>query len=68
MEKRKVLEKILNMDYTQLVPSSTFKSELFLLTNEEFNELYEHMKYSKTGIKDGYDTIIIGNRIFKKTN
>lgn len=39
MGKREVLEKTLSMEYTQLVPSTTLKSELFLLTNDEFEHL-----------------------------
>lgn len=69
MEKKEALEKTLSMDYTQLVPSTTMKSELFLLTNDEFNQLYEHMKGSKYRMEEeGWDTIIICNTIFKKIN
>ena len=39
MEKKEALEKTLGMDYTQLVPSQTFKSKLFFLENYEFEQL-----------------------------
>lgn len=52
---------------TQLVPSTIIKSQLFLLTNDEFEQLCEHMKCSKYRMEEeGWDTIIIGNTIFKK--
>ena len=69
MEKREALEKTLSMDYTQLVPSTTLKSELFLLTNDEFEQLRKHINITDYQIsEDDYDTIIICNRIFKKSN
>jgi len=69
MEKKEALEKTLGMDYTQLVPSTTMKSELFLLTNDEFEQLYEHIKGSKYRMEEeGWDTIIVCNTIFKKSN
>jgi hypothetical protein len=69
MEKKEALEQILSMDYTQLVPSKTFKSELFLLTNDEFEQLRKHINITDYQISENdYDTIIIWNRIFKKSN
>jgi hypothetical protein len=67
MKKKEVLEQVLGMDFTKLVPSQTFKSELFLLTNDEFEQLRKHMNFSDLQMSENnYDTIIIGNRIFKK--
>ena len=67
MEKKEALEKTLGMDYTQLVPSTTMKSELFLLTNDEFEQLYEHMKGSKYRMEEeGWNTIIICNSPTKR--
>jgi hypothetical protein len=69
MEKKEALEKTLSMDYTQLVPSTTLKSELFLLTNDEFEQLRKHINISDYQMSENdYDTIIICNRIFKKSN
>ncbi len=34
------------MDYTQLVPSTINKSELFLLTDNEFEQLRKYMNIS----------------------
>ena len=69
MEKKEELEKTLSMDYTQLVPSTTLKSELFLLTNDEFEKLRKHINITDYQMSENdYDTIIICNRIFKKSN
>lgn len=69
MEKKEALEKTLSMDYTQLVPSTTLKSELFLLTNDEFEKLRKHVNITDYQMSENnYDTIIICNRIFKKLN
>ncbi len=69
MEKKEALEKTLGMDYTQLVPSTTMKSELFLLTNDEFEQLRKYINISDYQMSENdYDTIIICNRIFKKSN
>lgn len=69
MGKREVLEKTLSMDYTQLVPSTTLKSELFLLTNDEFEQLRKHINITDYQMgENDYDTIIICNIIFKKSN
>jgi hypothetical protein len=69
MEKKEVLEQTLGMDYTKLVPSTINKSELFLLTNDEFEQLRKHMNISDYQMSENnYDTIIICNRIFKKSN
>ena len=63
MGKREVLEKTLSMDYTQLVPSTTLKSELFLLTNDEFEQLRKHINITDYQMSENdYDTIIICNR------
>lgn len=69
MEKKEALEQTLGMDYTQLVPSKTLKSELFLLTNDEFEQLRKHINITDYQMSENdYDTIIICNRIFKKSN
>jgi hypothetical protein len=69
MEKKEALEQTLSMDYTKLVPSTINKSELFLLTNDEFEQLRKHMNISDYQMSENnYDTIIICNRIFKKSN
>lgn len=68
MEKT-ILEEVLKMDYTELVPSKTLKSELILLTDDEFEKLRIHNKITDYEISENdYDTIIIGNKIFKKQN
>lgn len=65
MEIKEVLEKILSIDFTQLTPSTIMKSELYLLTNDEFAQLYEHIRGSKYRMEEeGWNTIIIGNMIF----
>ena len=67
MDKKETLEKILSMDNKQLVPSRTMKSELFLLTNEEFDKLRTHIKISDYSMSENdYNTIIINNLIFRK--
>jgi hypothetical protein len=69
MEKKEVLEQTLSMDFTKLVPSTINKSELFLLTNDEFEQLRNHMNISDYQMSENnYDTIIICNKIFKKSN
>jgi hypothetical protein len=69
MEKKEVLEQTLGMDYTKLVSSTINKSELFLLTNDEFEQLRKHMNISDYQMSENnYDTIIICNKIFKKSN
>jgi len=69
MEKKEALEQTLSMDFTKLVPSTINKSELFLLTNDEFEQLRNHMNISDYQMSENnYDTIIICNRIFKKSN
>lgn len=69
MEKKEALEQTLGMDYTQLIPSTSMKSELFLLTNDEFEKLRKHINITDYQIvENDYDTIIICNRIFKKSN
>jgi hypothetical protein len=69
MEKKEVLEQTLGMDFTKLVPSTINKSELFLLTNDEFEQLRNHMNISDYQMSENnYDTIIICNKIFKKSN
>lgn len=67
MENKKALEEALSMDYSQLVPSKLFKSELFFLTHDEFEILSKHITDGRVS-EDDYDTIIICNRIFKKIN
>jgi hypothetical protein len=69
MEKKEALEQTLSMDFTKLVPSTINKSELFLLTNDEFEQLRKHMNISDYQMSENnYDTIIICNKIFKKSN
>jgi hypothetical protein len=69
MEKKEALEQTLSMDFTTLVPSTINKSELFLLTNDEFEQLRNHMNISDYQMSENnYDTIIICNKIFKKSN
>jgi hypothetical protein len=69
MEKKEALEQTLSMDFTKLVPSTINKSELFLLTNDEFEQLRNHMNISDYQMSENnYDTIIICNKIFKKSN
>lgn len=69
MKNKEALEKVLNMDYTQLVPSTILKSELYFLTNDEFEELRKHMNITDYQMSENdYNTIIICNQIFKKLN
>jgi hypothetical protein len=66
MNKEEALEKVFKIDYTQLVPSTLFKSEIYFLTIEEFEQLRKHMEISDYQMSvNNYDTIIISNMIFK---
>jgi hypothetical protein len=66
MNKEEALEKVFKIDYTQLVPSTLFKSEIYFLTIEEFEQLRKHMEISDIQMSvNNYDTIIISNMIFK---
>lgn len=63
------IEELLKIDNTQLVPSKIFKSELSLLSNEDFEKLRKHMCISDYQMSEsGYDTIIISNKIFKRSS
>lgn len=63
--KEEILEKIFKIEN---VASRTFKSELILLTSEEFNKLRNHVYMSEVNMEErGYDTIIVDNLIFKKS-
>lgn len=64
---KELLNKVLSMDYTELVPSRTFKGELYILNDEEFDMLRKHIKINDLDLlENNYDTIIISNIIFKK--
>ena len=66
IEKKEALEQILGVDYTQLIPSTSMKSELFILRNDEFEKLRKHINITDYHmVANDYNTIIICNRIFK---
>jgi hypothetical protein len=68
-KKENIIESFLNTDSFKLSPSTITKSELFILTNDEFDKLRIHIGISDySSIENGYDTIIIQNKIFKKSN
>jgi hypothetical protein len=63
------IEELLQIDNKQLVPSKIFKSELSLLSNEDFEKLRKHMGISDYQMSESdYDTIIIFNKIFKRAS
>jgi hypothetical protein len=67
MKKEEAIERFLSEHPINYVPVKTSKSELFLLTNEEFDKLRKHLEISDYQISEnGYDTITIQNYIFKK--
>lgn len=59
----KYLEEVLNNKHAFTLQSSAFKSKLIILDDADFNLLCDHIKFS-TFVD--YDTIIIGNLIFKR--
>ncbi len=68
MNKEDQLKNILEIDFTKLTPSSFYKSELFLLSDDEFNQLRNHLCISDYQMSENnYDTINIGNKIFKNS-
>ncbi len=67
--KEDILNSFLKEDSFKLTPSSTLKTELFIITSEEFDLLRKHIGISDYTLdENGYDTIIIQNKIFKKSN
>ena len=67
--KEDILNSFLKEDSFKLTPSSTLKTELFVITSEEFDLLRKHIGISDYTLdENGYDTIIIQNKIFKKSN
>ena len=67
MSKEEVLNKILGRDYTELVPSTILNSDQHILNSDEFDILRKHLRISEYKISENnYNTIIIGNLIFKK--
>jgi len=60
MDKKEILKEIYKNK--EIFASRAFKSEFFLINDNEFDKLKKHLdlEYSKC------DTIIIGNYIFKK--
>jgi len=68
-KKEDILNRILKEDSFKLVPSSALKSELFIITSVEFDILIKHLGLPGYIVdEDGYDTIIIQSKIFKKSN
>jgi len=63
--KEDILNSFIKEDSFKLTPSSTLKSELFIITSEEFDILRKHIGISDYDEHE-YDTIIIQNKIFKK--
>lgn len=69
MEKNEILEQTLKTDNSELIPATILKSELILITDDEFKQLIKHMQISDYQMSEyEYDTIIICNNIFKKIN
>ena len=67
--KEDILNSFLKEDFFKLTPSRTLKTELFVITSEEFDLLRKHIGIlDHTLDENGYDTIIIQNKIFKKSN
>jgi hypothetical protein len=67
METNDALKQILETPWEELPRRTTFKSELFLLQKNEFDNLRKHISISDLSIdENNWDTIIIGNKIFKK--
>ena len=66
--KEEILNSFLKEDSLKL-SSLTLKTELFIITSEEFDMLRKHIGISNYKLdENGYDTIIIQNKIFKKSN
>ena len=64
---KELFEKTLKLKKEELVPTTILKSELVFLNNDEFKILYEHLGNSEYQMKEhNYDTIKIGNVIFKR--
>lgn len=64
-KKEDIIESLLNED----IPSTIIKTELFMVTNDEFDKLRKHIGISDYSLSEnGYDTIIIQDKIFKKSN
>ena len=67
MENKEILNKILGYELNELAPSSVYKSELFILSEDEFEILRKHMEVRDIDMAEqDYDTIKIWNIIFKK--
>ena len=67
--KEDIINSFLKEDSFKLTPSSTLKTELFIITSEEFDLLRKHIGISDYTLGENrYDTIIIQNKIFKKSN
>ena len=61
-----MIDKILATDPFKLVPSTSFKGDIYFLSKTEFEQLRKHISISDyTMNENNYDTIIIGNMIFK---
>jgi hypothetical protein len=57
----------LGIDYTKLVPTSILKTKLYLMHINDFEELRKYMNISDYNmVENDWDTIIIGNRIYKR--
>ena len=68
-KKEDILNDFLKKDSFKLTPCSTLKTELFIITLEEFDLLRKHIGITDYTLNEnGYDTIIIQNKIFKKSN
>lgn len=68
-QKEDILNSFLKEDSFKLTPSSTLKTELFIITPKEFDMLRKHIGITDYSLdENGYDTIIIQNKIFKKSN
>lgn len=66
MKKIEILRDALEMDRTELVPSKICKTKLIHVTSDEFSQLYHHLNNRNVPEDCEFDTIFIGNYIFKK--
>lgn len=62
------LQEVLSTDPMKLNNLSYYKSELLLISNDEFEQLRNHIKISDYTMHEfGIDTIVITNMIFKNS-
>ncbi len=64
MKKEDILKKIFNTSFEKLVPSYVFRSELVMVSEDEFRKLMRHKQIDENG--NSHDTLVIGEYVFKK--